>query len=791
MSDPVAADTSTSAPAPPGRISSVTPVAEVRAIQRATHHPADSGAVLLSCNPKYLPPHDDPALARERSQRDVATRVASLLHAAQGEKAQHYLTSFTFLAARLALSGTAGLLTDFQHAFMPATQQAAALPLLHDALALVEPILRVAPSQLPEQLLARLPHGRDARLDQVRALAQQFKQAQPWLRPVRPSFAGPGQGLRRVLERHRLFPSAVAFSPDQALLLSADDHEVLIWDLNTFAMRGHLTGHADEVTELLVTPDQQFVVAALRAPCLFCWPFEPGAPPRSLAGHTGAVLALLSLPDGRILSAGSDGKLLAWSLPQAEGTLWGDLSDTVHALALFPDQRRLLSASGAYFSGRSKLTVWDIPTQRMLRQVSWKGECLDAACVTGDGRQVLAAANQNLLRWRLPSWRGPDVLGRHHAKISALAGSSDGRWAASADTGGDVRVWDLQLDAEPRVLRGHRFLVQGLAVSAGGQLATAGSDLTVRLWDFPPPPAPPSPAHDQAITRLAAWLHRATPYAISASQDGTLALWNLEETSVQHRFTGHTHWVSAIALTTPRKSVVSASWDGTLRIWDLHTGKERKRVQMPDVHPQAIAVGNRGAWAAIAPYEGPLQLWDLRHARQLAACDASVGQVNCLALLQGGRRLLAGGAGLACLQTDGKKLRLLGQPLSPRERVQALAVFPSAPRCLLGTASGNLLLLDHASGQVLACWHDSASGIADIAISACERWAVTVSGLPQSSSDDTVRVWDCQSGQVLARFIGDCPLTCCSIAGKSHAIAVGDSWGRLHTFVFEGFGRRA
>jgi WD40 repeat protein len=52
-------------------------------------------------------------------------------------------------------------------------------------------------------------------------------------------------------------------------------------------------------------------------------------------------------------------------------------------------------------------------------------------------------------------------------------------------------------------------------------------------------------------------------------------------------------------------------------------------------------------------------------------------------------------------------------------------------------------------------------------------------------SDDTLRIWDCRSGNVVARFIGDGPLTSCAFTPDGRRVVVGDQWGRLHLFAFE------
>ncbi len=60
---------------------------------------------------------------------------------------------------------------------------------------------------------------------------------------------------------------------------------------------------------------------------------------------------------------------------------------------------------------------------------------------------------------------------------------------------------------------------------------------------------------------------------VSASDDETLKVWDLETGQVVATLQGHAGWVNACAVTPDGRRVVSASDDTTLKVWDLETGQ--------------------------------------------------------------------------------------------------------------------------------------------------------------------------------------------------------------------------
>ncbi len=124
-----------------------------------------------------------------------------------------------------------------------------------------------------------------------------------------------------------------------------------------------------------------------------------------------------------------------------------------------------------------------------------------------------------------------------------------------------------------RTFEGHSQWVNAVAYAPDGQRAiSASDDNTLKLWDL---------ETGEEIHTFTGHSHSvyAVAYApdgqraISASHDNTLKLWNLETGEEIHTFTGHSDWVSAVAYAPDGQRAISVSGDKTLKLWNLETGE--------------------------------------------------------------------------------------------------------------------------------------------------------------------------------------------------------------------------
>lgn len=256
------------------------------------------------------------------------------------------------------------------------------------------------------------------------------------------------------------------------------DRRIILWDLISSRTLSAFE-HDSWVGAVLLC--QNYLVASSGKGSIKVWDYKTKQELLTKHGHVGPIRGLASLANERIASAGADGKVKIWSLPELE------LLDTYeyHQAEI----RRIVPASieNSLFSGDSQGNIFslDLSTKKV--------------------RRIIALEIETMVR--------------------SLAFSEQSHLLGVTTSKGEVVVWDTRNQAVKWRVQGHMGHAIAIAFHPSLKLvATGGQDKLIRLWSSEDGTLLESKvAHEEDITGLV--FARKGDWLVSSSRDKKISIW--------------------------------------------------------------------------------------------------------------------------------------------------------------------------------------------------------------------------------------------------------------------------
>jgi WD40 repeat protein len=342
---------------------------------------------------------------------------------------------------------------------------------------------------------------------------------------------------RRVRSQGGRIRSCAINSAGTQIVTGGTDHLIRIWDENGPRMNSTLRGHSAWINDCALSPDEKTLATASNDHSLRLWDLTAKSDANVPESHTLWTRRCGISADGSLLVTGSDDK---------------------------------------------KVRVWDTRTGAILSTLGGhKGWVRDCA-ISQDGSTIVSASSdQTVAVWDVATGKRRLTLKPSNAKVNSCAitpdktrvisGSEDGTLCVWDAVGG-VELWSFKAGSSAAVTRCVIDRESKYVFSAWSDNSLRVFDLeTARTFDVEKPisrslTGPRAAPYDCAISADGT-------FAIAASADGTLIVWNTDRWSRRLTLTGHTQSVMGCAISPDNKLIASVSRDSTLKIWDVTDGK--------------------------------------------------------------------------------------------------------------------------------------------------------------------------------------------------------------------------
>jgi len=375
----------------------------------------------------------------------------------------------------------------------------------------------------------------------------------------------------------------------------------------------------------------------------------------TMHGHEGKVRSVAFLGDDRrIVSGGDDGTVRLWDARAGNSLASVELDGGPGVTTV------IATADGQnVFIGdrRGGVHVWDLGPRASLLSRDRSQRPVTALATAQDGSRLLVVYSfadsdpATLEIYRLAgtsveiqtTLRFPPTV-----KPTSVDLAPDGRLAVLG--GGEPAfgaAYLVELDGEldyREIALGHTNAVRQVRFTPDSRaIMTASEDRTARLWDVETGELLRTfRGHGRGL-KAAALAPNGRSLA-TASYDLTLRLWNVATGSETQRLIAHTQQISSIAFSHDGRVMVTASWDGTLQLWPAFP------LQAPE-YPSSfrsgtfITVTADSRRALVGRTAGEIELIDLETGRILERLDGHQNPLSAISVSPDGRVAVSGDAG--------------------------------------------------------------------------------------------------------------------------------------------------
>jgi WD40 repeat protein/serine/threonine protein kinase len=586
---------------------------------------------------------------------------------------------------------------------------------------------------------------------------------------------------------------AIADRSGDVALYDASSLE-LVWDRRQFRhasgeirMRPAEDAHADQVHDLLFTPDAQLVITGSRDQTVKIWEAATGRllATKSFAESKLVVSALAVTPDGRAVVIGfarvkqdslEPVPVSIWRLrrvgnsvrvePGLENPLPG-LVGHVFSLAISPDGRWLVAGSRNH-----QIRVFDLENQRPVAPLAGHSATVRAVVFSPQDANLLATASYqesvtNEGAGEVKLWdmaRRAEIATLHRTGwYRCVAFSADGNQLAAGDHDGTLRVWDVESRGLLQEIPAHGRQINAIAFTPCGEsMLTVSHDRTAKVWNLPELPHHPQrfSGHGASILRLA--ISPDGRRLLSAGTDGIARLWDTGTGKSSILRTGsHMRFLTAADFSADGRFVAVGGGDWKqlnqpveLTIWETNT--RRRTVLFSQLSSQTtgklilgVAFSPDGDRVAAGIGEDIL-IWSVHDGRLLARIAGDNGSIDELAWCRQSNRLasLNMDPAFECRLWDGDsgdQLAVLPIPADVSHPWR-MAFSPDGQTLAVGTLDGEILLYDLAACSYWKRLSGHTDWVMDVAFSPDGR------RLASASWDRTVKLWNLETDTDLLTF---------------------------------------
>lgn len=424
------------------------------------------------------------------------------------------------------------------------------------------------------------------------------------------STAGEPQGEPIVLEHGTSRVRSAVFSAGGTRVLTASGSHARVWSADG---QGEpiVLPHASWVDLATFSPtrEDEVLTKAYSETKATLWRIEGAVArvERVLEHDPHMIRSAAYAADGQRVVTASHGAVRVWPTSGTGEPVSLEDDGRVNTAVFAPDGEQVLTASSD-----GHVRIWPASgAPEPLVSLSTK-DSATAAVYSSDGAQVLVTSiDGRAYAWRADGRGAPFEL-EHDGMITSAMFSTDGTLAITGTTGGQVRVWPL--DVRPLVFS-HQGRVNAVSfVASATRVLTASSDGTARLWSMDGVTDPVVLDHGQAVNVRSAVASTDGAMVVTTANDHVMRIWRTDAPDRPVQQLPYDRVEAAAVFPAGGDVVVAASSEPAdptrVEVWRIEGSGESAPIVL-DIgrEVEAIALAPDGRRALVVSVDGHVRVW--------------------------------------------------------------------------------------------------------------------------------------------------------------------------------------
>jgi WD40 repeat protein len=523
----------------------------------------------------------------------------------------------------------------------------------------------------------------------------------------------------------------LAITHDKKVISSSYSGDICIWDINT-GERIYKTKKFGLIKKIFISDDGKYAGLINSSNRIRFLSLDDFRDDFSISTKTREITSITSHKDGRYYIIGSlTGEIEIWDNQSSRSVLLFKAHDEP-ITSLTTDKQDIVYSA----SWDCMVKAWDINRLPKVKQTGvFKGHTswILNISITDDNTLITSSADRTIRTWDIAKYSEKEVLFGHTAPVVSMSIFSPEQTIASSSADHTIRIWKKgEGNSESQV---HKDSVWGVKFDQESKTVISSSaDRSIGLHWLNNKKCKRFYGHQSWVNN--SFISHKGNFAISASADNQLMIWNIKSECCINILSGHSRWVNDVVISQDDTIAISGSADQTIRVWDLKNKVEKFLLTGHKCQVTSVDLTSDNSLAISASADHTIKIWELSDQENIKTLTGHHGAITSISLAH-------------------KKNIIIS-----------------------GSLDGSLRLWDFENNDESEILQSSVQRIWYVSITPNAKKAVSISGM-------FIYLWDVDNKTLIYKHANKCIFTACAISPDGKLFIGADLFGKLHLFDTE------